>query len=471
MAITIKIVILLFLVLVPRSHGYEATWESLDTRPLPAWYDDAKFGIFLHWGVFSVPAYGSEWFWDLWQGSNAQPRYAEFIAKTEGPRFSYPDYAHRFDATLYKPDEWAHIFARAGAQYVVLTSKHHEGYTMWDSRDIPSTWNWNVMDVGPKRDLLGDLAKQVKNSTSPQTNKRIKFGVYHSMFEWFNLLYTRDRENNFTTNDFVTQKTMPELYDLVRKYEPELIWSDGDWEAHSDYWQSTEFLAWLANESKVKDTVVWNDRWGKDALCHHGSFLTCSDGFRPDSLVPKKWECCNTVDRTSWGLNRDANIADFRSTRELIHTLISTVALNGNLLLNVGPAADGTIHPAFVDRLLGIGEWLEVNGEAIYESRPWSVTQRDANNTVYYTRRKDTVFAIVTEWKSELHLASPIPSSSTRVRMLGVEGDLPWRARSTGMVVSVPPLAPDTIPCQYAWVLSLSDLDNSNGGSKESSIK
>ncbi|KAI2502847.1 alpha-L-fucosidase [Fragilaria crotonensis] len=133
MAITIKIVILLFLVLVPRSHGYEATWESLDTRPLPAWYDDAKFGIFLHWGVFSVPAYGSEWFWDLWQGSNAQPRYAEFIAKTEGPRFSYPDYAHRFDATLYKPDEWAHIFARAGAQYVVLTSQaprgiHHVGF-------------------------------------------------------------------------------------------------------------------------------------------------------------------------------------------------------------------------------------------------------------------------------------------------------------------------------------------------------
>jgi alpha-L-fucosidase len=96
---------------------------------------------------------------------------------------------------------------------------------------------------------------------------------------------------------------MPELYDLFRKYEPELIWSDGDWEAHSDYWQATEFLAWLANESKVKDTVVWNDRWGNDAVCRHGSFLTCNDGYRPDSLVSKKWESCNTVDRTSWGLN------------------------------------------------------------------------------------------------------------------------------------------------------------------------
>jgi alpha-L-fucosidase len=169
---------LLSFALVPHSHSYEATWESLDARPLPVWYDDAKFGIFLHWGVFSVPAYGSEWFWNNWQGSTAQPRYADFVAKTEGPRFSYPDYAHRIDATLYRPEEWADFFARAGAQYVVLTSKHHEGYAMWDSRDIPTTWwNWNAMDVGPKRDLLGDLAKQIKNSTSPQTNKPIKFGV------------------------------------------------------------------------------------------------------------------------------------------------------------------------------------------------------------------------------------------------------------------------------------------------------
>ena len=386
--------------------------------------------------------------------------------KTEGPRFSYPDYAHRFDASLYRPQEWADVFANAGAQYVVLTSKHHEGYTMWDSRDVPSTWNWNVMDVGPKRDLLGDLAAQVRNRTSPQTNQPIKFGVYHSMFEWYNLLYIRDQTNQFKTNDFVTQKTIPELYDLVRKYEPELIWSDGDWDAHSDYWQSREFLAWLATESRVKDTVVWNDRWGSDALCHHGSFLTCQDGFQPNSLMTKKWENCFTVDRTSWGLNRNASISDFHSTQELVHTLISTVAFNGNLLLNVGPAADGTIHPAFVDRLLGVGEWLHVNGKAIFKTRPWAASQHETNSSVYYTQRKDTVYAILTVWHSTLHLEAPVPSSATRVQMLGVEGTLPWAMSSTGIVISIPPLTPNTIPCRHAWVLVLSDLKNGKSRSR-----
>lgn len=461
---TMKILSLLCFFL-PVSRSYEPTWDSLDSRPLPSWYQDAKFGIFLHWGVFSVPSFGSEWFWNYLEGAKDK-RYIDFIAKTEGPLFSYQDYAQRFDASLYRPDEWADIFAQAGAQYVVLTSKHHEGYNMWDSRDVPTTQGWNVMDVGPKRDLLGDLAKEVKNRTSPQTHKKVKFGVYHSMFEWYNLLYTRDQKNNYTTNDFVTQKTLPELYDLVKKYEPEIIWSDGAWDTSSDYWQSRDFLAWLATESQVKETVVWNDRWGTDAMCHHGSFLTCNDRFQPDSLMPQKWENCYTVDRTSWGLNRNASIADFYSTGQLIETLIATVALNGNLLLNVGPAADGTLHPIFVDRLLGIGQWLQVNDKAIYETRPWSVAQHDKNASVYYTRRKNTVYAIMTEWHSTLHLMAPKPSSSTKVQMLGVKGALPWTTWSTGMVISVPHLTPNKIPCQHAWVFALSDLENAKGLNK-----
>ena len=121
--------------------AWEATWESLDSRPNPKWYDESKFGIFIHWGVFSVPAFGSEWFWWYWQGTK-NPAYEEFIRKTEHGNFAYADYAHRFDASLYQPREWADLFAKSGAQYVVLTSKHNEGYCNWDSKEaVPLTWN------------------------------------------------------------------------------------------------------------------------------------------------------------------------------------------------------------------------------------------------------------------------------------------------------------------------------------------
>ena len=126
----------------PLVRAWEATWESLDSRPNPTWYDESKFGIFIHWGVFSVPAFGSEWFWWWWQGSNKKPEYEEFVRKTEHENFAYADYAHRFDASLYRPEEWANLFAQSGAQYVVLTSKHHEGFCNWDSKEaVPLSWN------------------------------------------------------------------------------------------------------------------------------------------------------------------------------------------------------------------------------------------------------------------------------------------------------------------------------------------
>ena len=135
-----------------KTRAWEATWESLDSRPNPTWYDESKFGIFIHWGVFSVPAWGfgpgqgdagsAEWFWWWWQGSNKKPEYEEFVRETEHENFAYADYAHRFDASLYQPKEWADLFAQSGAQYVVFTAKHHEGFCNWDSREaVPLSWN------------------------------------------------------------------------------------------------------------------------------------------------------------------------------------------------------------------------------------------------------------------------------------------------------------------------------------------
>jgi alpha-L-fucosidase len=189
-----------------------------------ATYDEAKLGIFLHWGLFSVPAYGSEWFWNFWKGYNddddddddeSDNPYARFVRDTERPHFAYPEYAPRFRAELYRPEEWVAAVAQAGAQYVVINSKHHDGFCTWDSRNVTSTWNWNVMEVGPKRDLLGDFAKEVRKVRSPQTGRSIHLGIYHSLFEWYNPMYRLDQENHFQTQQFVEQKALPELYDLV----------------------------------------------------------------------------------------------------------------------------------------------------------------------------------------------------------------------------------------------------------------
>ena len=446
------------------THSYEANWESLDSRPLPSWYDEAKFGIFIHWGVFSVPAFGSEWFWNLWKGAK-DPRYIDFVKLTERPGFNYQEYASRFDASLYRPDNWADIFASSGAQYVVMTSKHHEGYCNWNSKDIPSTWNWNAMDIGPKRDILGDLAVALKQATSPHTNQTLKFGVYHSMFEWYNPAYVQDQKNNFTTHDFVTQKCMPALRDLVMKYEPEVIWSDGSWDAPSDYWTSTDFLAWLSTDSTVKDTVVWNDRWGNDCMCKHGAFLTCDDHYQPGKVVEKKWENALTIDKTSWGLNRNASYTDYMTTKELIDQLVETVAFNGNMLLNIGPGADGTIHPIFVDRLIGIGNWLKVNGDAIYNSRPWSKCTNEAASNVYYTvnEERSTLYAIVLKWPTNnvLTLEHVTSTTATKVQMLGNRGDLFWWYEADGKFhIKVPTLSPSQIPCDHAWVFALTKINN-----------
>jgi alpha-L-fucosidase len=212
------------------------------------------------------------------------------------------------------------------------------------------------MDVGPRRDILGDLSVAVKKAMSPHTQQPLKFGVYHSLYEWFNPMYLQDKRSNFTTQEFVDTKILPELFDLVTKYEPELIWSDGEWESDSTYWKAREFLDWYSTKSPVADTAVWNDRWGREVRCHHGSFVTCDDKYNPGTLQQRKFENAFTIDTTTWGYSRTSDYTDYMTVKELIHTLIEVVAFNGNVLINVGPAADGTIHPIFIDRLLGIGK-------------------------------------------------------------------------------------------------------------------
>ncbi|KAI3388037.1 hypothetical protein SNEBB_002508, partial [Seison nebaliae] len=288
--------------------------------------------------------------------------------------------------------EWVDIFKSAGAKYIVMGSKHHEGFTMWPSK---YKFNWNSYDVGPKRDIIGEL------STAIRKESLIHFGVYHSLYEWFNPFYLSDKKSNFTKQQF-TEITMGELYELAENYQPDIIWSDGQWDANSDYWKAKEFIAYLYNDSPMKENVMVNDRWGTDALCHHGDFFTCHDRYNPGKLLNHKWENCFTLDARSWGYRRRLNIQDVLSETEVINELVSTVSCGGNVLINVGPTKDGKIIPIFQERLSQVGNWLKINGEAIYKTRPWIYQNDTLTKDVWYTKKDKKVYAIITNsWRGE----------------------------------------------------------------------
>lgn len=440
------------------SKRYEPNWASLDKRPLPSWYDEAKIGIFLHWGVFSVPSYEGAWLWYWWKGPQPRLSIVEFMARNYKPDFTYGDFAPQFTAEFYQPARWADIFKASGAKYVVLTTKHHEGFCNWPTK---YSWNWNSMDVGPKRDLVGDLVTALRD-------KGLKFGAYHSLFEFFHPLYLQDKKNNFTTQDFVRTKTLPELYELVNTYKPEVIWSDGDWEAPDTYWNSTEFLAWLYNDSPVKDVVVTNDRWGAGCTCHHGGYLTCQDKYNPKKKQNRKFEDSTTMDKYAWTHRRNMRLSDVHSMEQVVATIAEIVSCGGNLLINVGPTKDGVIIPIFEERLRQMGEWLGVNGEGIYKTRPWTFVNDSLTEDVWFTSkssasRDTTVYAILLTWPttSVLSLGRPSPTADTKVTLLGYSGEFKWAHHTgSGIDIALPKIPFNKLPCKWGWVFKLTMISN-----------
>lgn len=371
------------------------------------------------------------------------------------PDFTYADFAPKFTTEFFDPKSWATLFEKAGAKYVVLTSKHHEGFTNWPSK---VSWNWNSLDVGPHKDLVGELAKAVRKTS-------VRFGLYHSLLEWFNPLYLKDKEKNFRTQEFVKYKAMPELYELVMAYKPEIIWSDGDWESDDVYWNSTNFLAWLYNESPVKDTVCVNDRWGNNTACKHGGFFNCHDRYNPGTLQKKKWENAMTIDRYSWGYRRNLQLGQLLSTKDIIAQLAETVSCGGNLLVNVGPTHDGLIPAIFQERLLEFGSWLKLNGDAIYGTKPWTYQNDTVTKNVWYTsgrfKHSGIVYAIVLKWPEgqSLHLGAPKFSDSLHVSIIGYSGLITVEASDKGGIILTIPIIPiNEIPTKWAFVLKMTGL-------------
>ena len=453
-----SILLLMFLARAVAAQEYQPTWESIDSRPVPQWFEDVKFGIFIHWGVYSVPAWApanedigvyakySEWYWwRMNEKSEAGKLFSTYHNKMYGKDFKYQDFAPQFKAQHFDPDQWADLFKRAGAKYIVLTSKHHEGFTLWPS---PQSWNWNSVDIGPHRDLCAELTRSVKEAG-------LHMGFYYSLYEWYNPLYHNNLEK------YVDDHMIPQMKDLVTRFEPDIFWTDGEWDHPSERWKSTQFLAWLYNESPVKNRVAVNDRWGKETRGVHGGFYTTEYDMVHDgqgmSGTGHPWEECRGIG-TSFGYNQMEDPDNYMTSDQLVDLLIEKVAGGGNLLLDVGPTADGRIPVIQQQRLLDIGAWLDINGEAIYNSRKWEGAGNNEFKNVFFTKNKNNLFVLCTEFPENPITVKGLQKAG-EVSLLGYTGKIKSKKTGSNITIAVPDITPASFKGQYAWVFKISDIE------------
>lgn len=358
-------------------------WQELDNRKAPAWFRNSKFGIFIHWGVYSVPAwrgindkiFGSyaEWYYASVYGDyeNHDPN---FHKDHYGENFEYRDFAKDFNAELFNPEEWANLFKKAGAKYVVLTSKHHDGYCMWPTENKHKK-NWRVTDIGPKVDILGSLSDEVRK-------QGLRMGLYYSIVDWETnwshrassgyFVPEKDRKKYGISEDLYADEILiPQLKEVVNKYKPSVIFSDGgEWDLTEEYTRTKEFLSWLYLESPVKDEVVVNDRFYKGMPGQHGDYFSTEYNDIDRIESGRLWEESRGIGK-SYGFNRAEDIEEYRTSSYLIKELVRVVSNDGNLLLNVGPTADGRIPVIQQERLLEIGNWLSKYGDTIFETEAY----------------------------------------------------------------------------------------------------
>ena len=466
------------------AQQFEPNWASLNTRKIPAWFQQDKFGIFIHWGVYAVPSFApvipnsgvsyAEWYW--YQLSQQQKDFKAFHDKNYGADFLYPQFEKQFKAELFNPQQWASILKSSGARYVVLTSKHHEGYCLWNSPEADRDWQrpWNAVTGTPKRDLLGDLSEAVRGAG-------LKMGYYYSLYEWFNPLWLTDKKR------YVTEHMIPQFKDLVTRYKPSVIFSDGEWELSDTAWHSEELLAWLFNQSPVAKEVVVDDRWGSNTRGKHtgATYITSEYGSGMDASVV--WEESQGIGN-SYGYNRNEQLSDYKTSHNLILMLVDIVSRGGNLLLDIGPTADGRIPVIMQQRLKDIGDWLKINGEAIYGTKAykqpyqWSEGKKperksesfmsgyniaelvkphegQAHVEAFFTVKEKGLYCILPSYVKHFYLKNFKAQSSTKAGIVGSGKSLPIKNSGKDCIIDLSGLTPGELPAEL-FVIKLTNAVN-----------
>lgn len=467
---------------------FRPDWESLQKYEAPEWYQNAKFGIFIHWGAYSVPAFSSEWY----PRNMYEPGFEAYRhhISTYGPqdKFGYKDFIPMFKAESFDPSAWAELFKEAGAKYVVPVAEHHDGFAMYDS----GLSDWTAAKMGPHRDVIGDLAKAVRA-------QGLHFGVSshrveHDFFMGVGRKIPSDVNDpqyaafygpaqvgviNWGTpvgNDFTYVSSawaddwLARGVELVEKYHPDVVYFDW-WIGQASIRPNlTRFAAFYYNRSLKYGDHVGVINYKDYAMQEHSAVLDLERGQLGD-IRPLYWQTDTSVSNKSWGYIKDDT---FKSPEFVVHQLIDIVSKNGNLLLNIGPRSDGTIPEEVQQVLLDIGAWLNVNGEAIYGTRPWrtygegptkvaSGSFHDTDTAHFtaedfrFTTKANVLYAIGLAWPSNgeavIHsLAGAAGSQSVQsVSLLGSDARPKFQQRPDGLHVQLPAQA----PVKYAYVLRL----------------
>jgi alpha-L-fucosidase len=473
------------------TEKYQENWDSLIKYEVPEWFMNAKFGIFIHWGAYSVPAYESEWYsrlmylhssavarewetklWDI-------PGFYNHHVKTWGDPgdFGYKDFIPLFKGENWNPEEWVSLFKQAGARYVVPVGEHHDGFPMYKTQYS----NWNAAEMGPKRDVCMELRDAVKA-------KGLHFGISTHRANCWNFFSTTDKTYDleesagaglyWPQHRKIDTPESPEFLkdwflrtkEIVDRFSPELLFFDIGWhrEGYAPY--RPKVAAYYYNHALEHG---YNPVLNYKKTFPAGTAVLDRERAKLDDISEHYWQTDTSVSYKSWcHVENEA----YKSPEVIIHDLADIVSKNGNLLLNVGPRADGTISEEIRWILLEIGSWLEINGDAIYDTSPFLIhgegptptpvghlsegcQQPYSSQDFRFTTKGDDLYITALGWpdSGKLHIKSlglesgyyPRPINS--VSMGGCVGDIKFERLSNGLTI----LLPDKKPCDYAWTFKL----------------
>ncbi|MFI3286210.1 MAG: alpha-L-fucosidase [Rikenellaceae bacterium] len=466
---------------------YQSNWESLKKYEVPEWWKNSKFGIYFHWGPYSVPAHDTEWY-SLWMYREGH-KIRQYHEQTYGnlDKFGYKDFIPMFTAKKFDADKWAKLFKKAGAQFAGPVAEHADGFAMWDS-DLTE---WDASEMGPKMDIV----KLMQDAVKKQGMKYIITYHRHWLYAWYPTWDTTtdagdpnysglygpyapegsfkmgERENpSVMATDEFNKEWLARLNELMTKYDPDIIWFDNKMNIIEERYRM-EFLANFYNLGLER---------GKEVVCTYkffdlaeGSAVLDLERSRMSEKMPFVWLTDDSIDWNAWCHIDDPN---YKSVNRLVDFLVDVVSKNGAVLLNVTPTAEGEIPKEVESRLLELGKWLEVNGEAIYNTRPWNVygegkleikeghlsenQNQDATcEDIRFTVNGDQLYSIVLDWPESgevlirtlssdcEYLKEPIKS----VSMLGSKKRVKFEQTNKGLRV----VLPKTKGCSHAYTLKI----------------
>jgi len=439
--------------------AFAPSWDSIKAHyRVPEWFRDAKFGIFMHWGIYAVPAHASEWYAKHMYGNGGV---IDWHAENFGPqdRFGYKDFIPRFTCEKFNPDDWAALFKESGAKLVIPTAIHHDGFALWDSEVNP----WNAKRMGPRRDLIGDLARAVRE-------QGLKFGVSHHGIEHFTFIQpAKGLETDLSDPDWADfysvadrsvaacerflSNWMAENVELIDRYQPDILWFDNGVNSRVFDPLKLEVAAYYYNRAVA---------WGKEVSISskHDAYLAGSildferRGRAPKDRTDFVWQVDEPV-LYRFGYTEGSPIANAGS---IVGLLVNSTSKNGGLLMNISPKADGTIPDRQQRLLREIGAWLDVNGEAIYGTRPWRMFREDK---VRFTTKSDALYAIHLGWPGKQVVIAALAKGEYpdigKVSLLGHPDPLDFIQDATGLTVSLPVQE----PCEHAFSLKITGLQTS----------